>query len=170
MALATPMLVSLGHDPLMSLVTVVGLNGLSAHLGEYLREMGRGMQECMHGGGGDCTLVLSNLLGRLQAGCAVGLAPGGALGWGTLSVTRPLGGGCLSSTACLLHMAQLCIGGVNVRCGGIGKAWRVPPPSAIQAVPLHSYDQLTQSAAATPFTGYYCWLCCPVSMAVCYGF
>jgi hypothetical protein len=34
MALATPMLVSLGHDPLMSLVTVVGLNGLSAHLGE----------------------------------------------------------------------------------------------------------------------------------------
>lgn len=34
MALATPMLVSLGHDPLMSLVAVVGLNGLSAHLGE----------------------------------------------------------------------------------------------------------------------------------------
>lgn len=36
MALAAPMLVSLGHDPLLSLVTVVGLNGLAAHLGESL--------------------------------------------------------------------------------------------------------------------------------------
>jgi hypothetical protein len=34
MALATPMLVSLGHDPLSSLVAVVCLNGLAAHLGE----------------------------------------------------------------------------------------------------------------------------------------
>lgn len=35
-ALAAPMLVSLGHEPLRTLVAVVCFNGLSAHLGELV--------------------------------------------------------------------------------------------------------------------------------------
>lgn len=52
MALATPMLVSLGHDPLSSLVAVVGLNGLAAHLGKWNSGCG---QRCGFDGAPSCT-------------------------------------------------------------------------------------------------------------------